>query len=101
MSTRLTEILEDQYAEAKAKAGTRIRRHLKNGLTVQMQYIHPYITVTLARQLTFPAPAEWDTIMKYFPFDTPKVTPLQQQVDNYFILTATISANHLAHQLKF
>lgn len=94
----LTQILEDMLAEAKAK--TTSKRKLKNGLRVQLQVVQQDVRITLERPGTFPSAQEWDTVMKHFPYNTPKIMPAPKQEGGRYLLTGTVPSQRIM-QLKF
>jgi len=98
---RLAQILEDQLAEAKAKAGTKIVRRLsKGGLRVELTAADNQVTITLTRYETFPSMQEWDTIIKYFPYDTPRILPTPIQQGGRYTITGKVPSQRMA-RLKF
>ena len=71
--TRLAEILEDQLAEAKAKAGSIIVRRLYHGLRIELLCVHRTgdaaqvsneVRLTLTRDDQYPSIQEWETVTK-------------------------------------
>ena len=96
----LAQILEDQLAEAKAKAGTKIVRRLAKGLRVELMAAHNEVTITLTRDEAFPSMQEWDTIIKYFPYDTPRILPTPIQQGGRYTITGKVPSQRMA-QLKF
>ena len=97
--SKLHNILEDQLTAARQNAGQKIIRKLKNGLRIEIVYINTMVYLTLTRDNTFPSMQEWDTIIKYLPFATPKISPATDQNGPRRTLTARIPIT--AEQQKF
>lgn len=98
MST-LTHILEDQLAEARTNAGTGIRRKLKNGLRIVLLCRSNEVVVVLWRTDAHPSLQEWETVMKHFPYTTPKITPQKKEKNGKFAIVGTVPSQRLM-QLK-
>ena len=99
--TVLHEILEDQLAEAKAKAGTKIVRKLKQGLRVELLCMSNDVRLTITRDNTYPSMKEWETIVKFFPYPIPtSVQPEPKQEGSRCTLTARFASQRVA-QMKF
>lgn len=96
--TALAQILEDMLAEAKAKNVS--KRRLKNGLRIEIKVIRNDVKVTLERPQVFPSATEWDTVMKNFPYSTPRVLPAPLLDGSRFLLTGTVPSQRMM-QLKF
>ena len=96
--SKLAVILKDMYAEAKIK--TTSRRTLGRGLKIELNLIEQQVIVTLQRDHNFPSVQEWDTIMKYFPYDTPRIMPEPRQQGSRYLLTGKVPAQRVI-QLKF
>ena len=86
--SKLHNILEDQLAAARQNAGQKIIRKLKNGLRIEIVYIDTVVYLTLTRDDIFPSMQEWDTVVKYLPFATPKIFPATDQNGPRHTLTA-------------
>jgi hypothetical protein len=99
--TRLHEILEDQLAEARAKAGTKIIRKLQQGLRVELLYFGNDVRLTIARDNTYPSMKEWETIVKFFPYPIPNtIEPVSRQEGSRCTLTARFASQRVM-QMKF
>ena len=101
MSNKLSAILEDQLAEAKAKAGTIIIRKLYNGLRIEITAISNEIRLTLTRDDKYPSIQEWDTVTKYFPYTVPKIMPNIEQKGSRFTISARFPSERSIQQIKF
>ena len=99
--TRLHEILEDQLAEAKAKAGTKIVRKLQQGLRVELLCVSNDVRLTITRDNTYPSIKEWETVLKFFPYPIlASVTPESKQEGSRYTLTARFASQRVM-QMKF
>jgi len=98
MASRLSEILEDMLAEAKAK--TRSYRRLGHGLSVEIKVVQLEVTVTLERDDVYPSTREWDTVMNHFPYNTPRILPTPSQRGNRLCISGKVPTQRAA-QLKF
>jgi hypothetical protein len=98
MPSRLSEILEDMLSEAKAK--TKSYRRLGRGLSVELKVMQHEVTVTLEREDVYPSTQEWDTIMKHFPYNTPRILPATSQRGNRLCITGKVPTQRAA-QMKF
>jgi hypothetical protein len=94
----LAMILEDMLAEAKAKMKS--YRKLKNGLHIEISVQQVEVTVTLGRDLVEPSVSEWDTVMKNFPYNTPKTIPTPSTRGNRLCITGKVPTQRAA-QMKF
>jgi len=99
--SKLSEILEDQLAEAKAKAGTIIIRKLYKGLRIEMTAISNEIRLTLTRDDQYPSMQEWDTVTKHFPYVVPKIMPNTEQKGSRFTISARFPNARTIQQIKF
>ena len=98
--SRLAKILEDQLAEAKAKAGSIIIRKLNHGLRIELMCVSSEVRLTLTRDDKYPSIQEWETVMKYFPFEVEKISPVGEQKGGRYIISARF-ANQRSIQAKF
>jgi len=96
---KLHKILEDQLTDARQSAGQKIIRKLKNGLRIEIVYINTVVYLTLTRDNQFPSLQEWDTVVRYLPFATPKLIPATDQNGPRHTLTARLPIT--AEQIKF
>lgn len=101
MSAKLAQILEDQYIEAKAKAGQTVVRKLSKGLRIEilMQTTNE-VRLTLTRDDTYPSPEEWKTVVRFFPFQVPNVIPNAERKGSRYLITARFASQRVM-QLKF
>jgi len=97
---KLAQILEDQLAEAKAKAGSIIVRRLNHGLRIELLCVSNEIRLTLTRDDKYPSMQEWQTVLKYFPFQVEKTAPIGEQKGGGFTIGARF-ANQRTIQAKF
>ena len=98
--TRLAAILEDQLAEAKAKAGSSIVRRLYHGLRIELLCVSNEVRLTLTRDDKYPSMQEWTTVTKYFPFEVEKVSPVGEQKNGRYQISARF-ANQQTIQANF
>ncbi len=97
---RLHEIIEDQFAEAKAKAGQKIIRRLGRGLRIEMTYINRDVQLAITRDDKYPSLQEWATVTSHFPCSVQKVEPTPDQNGSRYTLSARLALAR-AEQLKF
>lgn len=100
MAGKLYQILEDQYTEAKTRAGQEVSRKLKNGLRIVIKYDAPHIILTLTRDTVYPSMDEWDTVVRHFPYTLEKRMPAAQQQGYRFTISARFPTQQFT-QLKF
>lgn len=104
MPNRLAFILEDLLSQSKKQAGIAARRKLPSGLAISILSVQHEVTIIIGRQNTRPDIREWDTVMKYFPYVTPKTmpTPIDKQGKSgtWLCLTARVPSNSIL-QMKF
>ncbi len=98
--TRLQEILEDQLAEAKAKAGQKIVRRLGRGLRIEMIYLNNNVYLILTRDDKFPSIQEWKTVTNHFPALVQNVEPTTEQNGSRYSMSARFALRRV-EQLKF
>jgi hypothetical protein len=98
--SRLSHILEDQLAEARLNAGTKIHRKLKSGLHIVILCRSDQVIVSLWRADTHPSLQEWDTVMKHFPYNTPSITPEKKEKNGKFAIVGTVPTQRIM-QMKF
>lgn len=99
--SKLSQILEDQLAEAKQKAGSPIVRRLYSGLRIEILCVSNDVTLTLTRDNTYPSMSEWDTVLKHFPFVPPKIMPQTQQAGSRYTIYARFPSERTIQQVKF
>jgi len=97
---RLHEILEDQFAEAKAKAGQKVVRKLGRGLRIELVYLKSDVHLAITRDDKFPSLKEWETVMSHFPYTVQKVQPVPEQNGSRYRMSARFALQR-AEQLKF
>lgn len=98
--SRLAQILEDQFAEAKRRAGTKIVRRLSKGLRVGMNYVRGNIVLGLARDDAYPSAQEWQTVCKHLPFVPEKTEPTQTKSNGRYVLYGELRIPQ-TQQIKF
>lgn len=102
MPHKLAQMLEDQYVEAKAKAGLKVVRTIPGWLRIEM--LMPTtneIRLTLASDANFPTLDDWEKVTKYFPFQVPQVMPTpERRADHRFIITARFPSKSIM-QMKY
>src|SRR5690242_18587796 len=98
--TALAQLLEDELAEAKEKTGSAVSRRLKNGLHIVLVARENEVVVGIWRNNAFPSISEWDTVMKNFPYATPKVLPSPKQKGSRYMISAKVPSQGFM-QLKF
>lgn len=98
--SRLHEILEDQFAEAKAKAGQKIVRRLGRGLRIEMMCVKSDVHLTITRDDKYPSLKEWETVTSCFPYTVQKVQPTPGQNGSRYSMSARFALQR-AEQLKF
>lgn len=96
----LSNILEDQLADARRRAGTKIVRRLKNGLRIEITHIYNTVMLCLTRDQTYPSLQEWETVLRHFPYRTPKTEPQRLQQGSRFTIYAELPTQREA-QTKF
>jgi hypothetical protein len=84
----LTQILEDMLAETKAKG--RANRKLKSGLHIEMFNTPASVRLLLWRDTAAPSISEWDTVVRHFPYNMPKVTPEPDNTGGRFGIRGTL-----------
>ncbi len=99
--SKLTEILEDQLAEAKAKAGTKIIRKLGHGLRIELMQVSNEVQLTLTRDNQYPSMQEFVTVMAHFPYSVEKVTPIPEQKGSRYTVSARLIRSQRPMQMKF
>ena len=97
---KLAQILEDQLAEARAKAGSIIVRKLGKGLRIELMCVSNEIRLTLTRDDQYPSMQEWETVCKYFPFQVEKTAPIGEQKGSRYQISARFANQHTI-QAKF
>jgi hypothetical protein len=100
MSSRLQEILEDQFAEAKAKAGQKVVRKLNKGLRIEMSYLNNKVTLVITRDEKYPSLQEWETVLNLFPYPVPTVEPVWEQQGSRYCIFARFALERMV-QMKF
>jgi len=100
MKSKLHEILEDQFAEAKAKAGQKIVRRLGRGLRIEMTCVNGSVWLAVTRDDTFPSIKEWETVTSHFPYQVPKVEPTSDRSGGRFSISARFALARTM-QMKF
>jgi len=96
---RLHEILEDQLAEAKAKAGQKIVRKLGRGLRIELICVNSNVWLAITRDDKFPSLKEWETVTSHFPCQVPKVEPTSDQSGSRYMISARFALKR-AEQMK-
>ncbi len=96
--SKLQYILEDMLTEAKAKG--KANRKLQSGLHIEIVTAQASTKIVLWREQVYPSMAEWDTVMKHFPYDTPRITPTTETTGNRFAIHGTVPSARTM-QLKF
>lgn len=100
MKNRLQEILEDQLVEAKAKAGQKVVRKLGRGLRIELMCFKSDVHLAITRDDKFPSLKEWETVMKSFPCQVPKVEPTSDQSGSRYCISARFALERTV-QMKF
>ena len=98
--SKLHEILEDQLAEAKAKAGQTVVRKLYKGLRIELLSTTGQIALTITRDDKFPSLEEWETVTRHFPYQVPKVIPAPEQKGSRYTISARFASQSIM-QMKF
>ena len=104
MKSKLQEILEDMFAEAKAKAGQKVVRKLGRGLRIEMICVNSGATsaiwLAITRDDTFPSLKEWETVTNNFPYQVPKVEPASDRSGGRYSISARFALARTV-QMKF
>lgn len=83
-----------------SRAKTRATRKLKNGLHLEIINNQSEVTIILWRDTVHPSIAEWDTVMRNFPYNTPKIVPAPVVEGSRYCIKGTVPTQRAA-QLKF
>lgn len=100
MKSKLHEILEDQFAEAKAKAGQKIVRRLGRGLRIEMTCVNSSVWLAITRDGNFPSLKEWETVTNHFPYQVPKIEPTPDRSGSRYSMSARFALARTV-QMKF
>lgn len=100
MKSKLYEILEDQFVEAKAKAGQKVVRRLGRGLRIEMTCVNSSVWLAITRDDTFPSLKEWETVTNHFPYPVPNVEPTSDRSGSRYSISARFTVSR-AVQMKF
>lgn len=85
---KLAMILNEMLTEAKRQPKS--RRTLARGLGVVMEVQQTQVRVTLWRMGEYPSLQEWDTIMRHFPYDTPRIVPETRAFGDIYTLAGVV-----------
>ena len=99
MSDKLSEIINDQLIEARAKAGQKIIRKLGRGLRIEMTCINSNVWLAVTRDDKFPSLQEWETVKSHFPYELPKAEPTSDREGSRYSIRARFALPRAA-QLK-
>lgn len=88
MAGKLAYILNDMLTQAKVHGSC--VRHLRSGLAIQIIVDGQQVRVTLKREGVTPSLQEWDTVMRCYPYPTPKIMPAPDQRGNNYYLTGVV-----------
>src|SRR3990172_3955383 len=88
MKNKLQEILEDMFAEAKAKARQKVVRKLGRGLRIEIICVNSNVWLAITRDDTFPSLKEWETVTNNFPYQVPKVEPTSDRSGGRYSISA-------------
>lgn len=95
--SKLSNLLEDMISLARAHAGVPMKRHLHEGLTIEVRAVSNEIRLTISREDKYPSMDEWRTIMNHFPYPVDRVTePAAATEGSRYIMTARIPLNQSA-----
>ena len=99
--SKLAHILEGQLTEAINHAGAPIIRRLYSGLRIEIMVVSNDVKLTLTRDNTYPSLAEWDTVLKHFPYNVPKLLPENKQQGSRYTISARFPSERTMQQKFF